>query len=207
MANPSNVDGSQAGAPRAVGKVLHDLRTPLTVISGTMKIMARHWERLAEDERAELMNRATAAAKTLDQNLESLREFAASRPDRGRLAEVSLVEGDDDWQASVMLRFGEAELSGAATLREDSETAAPKAVAEAVLRAVADLVYSPVSVRDVRVIDMGGVSSVLVTLNRPGPPLVGSAIVEGLDTYSAVARATLDALNRVFLDRATLNAS
>ena len=71
-----------------------------------------------------------------------------------------------------------------------------RAIARATLNALEGLLASPVELDQVVAIDIGENRFILVTLNCKGGPLSGSAPVRR-DRHDAVARATLDALNRL----------
>lgn len=75
-------------------------------------------------------------------------------------------------------------------------------VARAVLRAIDNLLEAPVTINAVEVLNVGDAKLALVSLRGNETLLVGAALVQA-DEYDAIARATLDALNRVVFEART----
>jgi signal transduction histidine kinase len=55
-------------------QLIHDMRTPLTVISGFADLLERHREKLTEEQRDEYIRRIAAAAEDLRGILDDERE-------------------------------------------------------------------------------------------------------------------------------------
>ena len=55
-------------------RLVHDLRTPLTVISGFCELLERQKDTLSEEQRAEYLQRVSAAARELREILDAERE-------------------------------------------------------------------------------------------------------------------------------------
>lgn len=55
-------------------RLVHDLRTPLTVITGFCELLDRQGDRLGEEQRAEYLRRVSAAATELREILDRERE-------------------------------------------------------------------------------------------------------------------------------------
>jgi signal transduction histidine kinase len=62
-----------ASADERLVKLVHDLRTPLTVISGFTELLERGVERLTEEQRREYVARIGAAARELRDILDNER--------------------------------------------------------------------------------------------------------------------------------------
>jgi signal transduction histidine kinase len=58
--------------------VSHELRTPLTAVKGFVDTVLLHWDRLPEERRRELLNRASSNADELGRLVSQLMEFARS---------------------------------------------------------------------------------------------------------------------------------
>jgi signal transduction histidine kinase len=58
-------------------RLVHDLRTPLTVISGFADLLERQRDKLTEDQRSEYVGRISAAARELREIIDAERD---SRP-------------------------------------------------------------------------------------------------------------------------------
>lgn len=59
-----------------VSSVSHELRTPLTIISGLGETLAGTWDRMADDQRRELVSRINANAASLDGVISSLLDIS-----------------------------------------------------------------------------------------------------------------------------------
>jgi len=66
-----------------IANVSHELRTPLTVIQGMGKTLAKRWDEMAEDTRAELLGRINRNAEALAATINTLLDF--SQLEAGRL--------------------------------------------------------------------------------------------------------------------------
>jgi K+-sensing histidine kinase KdpD len=66
-----------------LGMVSHELRTPLTVVKGFVDTVLAHWDDLPDDERRELMSRASGNADELSRLVSQLLDFA--RMDAGHV--------------------------------------------------------------------------------------------------------------------------
>ena len=68
-----------------VAGVSHELRTPLTAISGFAQTLLLHWDRLAEQDRKDMVERVRANAKELGSLVEQLLDFASIEAGRLRV--------------------------------------------------------------------------------------------------------------------------
>ncbi len=59
-------------------KLVHDLRTPLTVVEGFARMLERGEERLSAEERAEFLGRILEASKQMSEILDGVRHRAQS---------------------------------------------------------------------------------------------------------------------------------
>jgi signal transduction histidine kinase len=59
-----------------LGLVSHELRTPLTAVKGFVDTVLQHWERLPDDRRRELLDRASTNADELNRLVGQLLEFS-----------------------------------------------------------------------------------------------------------------------------------
>lgn len=66
-------EGESAAEARLV-RLVHDLRTPLTVISGFAELLERQREKLTEEQRTEYLQRIVAAATEMRAILDDERE-------------------------------------------------------------------------------------------------------------------------------------
>ncbi len=57
-------------------KLVHDLRTPLTVVEGFARMLERGEGRLSAEERAEFLSRIIEAAKQMNEILDDVRRRA-----------------------------------------------------------------------------------------------------------------------------------
>lgn len=111
-----------------------------------------------------------------------LYSLSTERSGLGFTARVALELGGD-----VLIGEGHGQAGRSSELR---------AVARATLDACRELLVSPVDVEHVQIVDVGGLSYSLVALNSGRDLLAGAAAVK-CDEHDSVARATLDAVNRV----------
>jgi hypothetical protein len=113
---------------------------------------------------------------------------------RRRLSSISIERSDERFRARVVLELGGDVLVG----ESDSPTEQSfeyRAVARAILHGLRELLTQPIDLSSVQVISAGSSRLAVVTLNKEGETLVGSALIR-LDEHDAIARATLDAVNR-----------
>lgn len=127
---------------------------------------------------------------------------APARVQRRKLTSLTTERAEEMFRARVTL-----ELPGDVLVGESQtppgELFELRAVAKAVLEGISDLLDFPVEVELVELIRHAGRDVVMVGLHRETEKLVGTAVVRH-DELDAVARATLDALNRflgINLDR------
>ncbi|MGH2756357.1 MAG: hypothetical protein ACRDI3_01050 [Actinomycetota bacterium] len=119
---------------------------------------------------------------------------------RGRLASLALSRNEDDFVASVALDRSNEVLVGEcrSALGLGSEH---RSVATATLEAVAPLLRYRLELEDVDIVEVGGSKVAVVLLTKGDDSLVGSAVVK-VDEDDAIARSTLDALNRLISEAA-----
>jgi hypothetical protein len=113
---------------------------------------------------------------------------------RRRLSSISIERSDGRFRARVGLELGGDVLVG----ESDSPTERSfeqRSVAHATLLGLRKLLTEEIDLSSVRVLAAGDSRLAVVTLGREEETLVGSALVR-LDEYDAIARATLDAVNR-----------
>jgi hypothetical protein len=175
-------------------RLLHDLRTPLSVIKGSVDVLRRHWNDLDQDRRTELLDRALVNVEDLAATIDEVHGLSDESVGRVRLEEIELARTRAGLRAGVVLnidgaiRRGEGHAQGAGT-------AAPTAVVEATLDALRSVVGAGVIVDEVDVVSCGGEKVAAVVLSWGGRRLAGSALA-GSDEAGAMCRATLQALNR-----------
>jgi hypothetical protein len=121
------------------------------------------------------------------------------RSRRRRLSSLTVARSDDGFTAKVTL-----DLEGDA-LRGEIESPAGRrfelrSIGLAVLDALGKLLEFEVQLESVNLIQVGDTRLAVVQLNTETESLVGSALVR-YDEHDAIARATLDALNRLIGDR------
>jgi hypothetical protein len=148
------------------------------------------------------------AAISLDSELDPSRVKVHTAPDmpavrrragaRSRLASLALTHGEKDFVANVSLTRAEETLVGE---HHSGRGSSPehRSVAEATLEAASPLLRSHLEVTDVDVITVGATQIAVVLLAKGDDTLVGSALVR-VDEHDAIARSTLDALNRLIDD-------
>jgi signal transduction histidine kinase len=66
--------GGQDSAEERLVRLVHDLRTPLTVISGFCELLDRRGNALTEEQRAEFLTRISAGAAEMREILDRERE-------------------------------------------------------------------------------------------------------------------------------------
>jgi hypothetical protein len=123
----------------------------------------------------------------------------AGRSRRRRLSSLSTARSDDGFTAKVTL-----DLDGDALMGEIEAPSGRRfelrSVGLAVLDALGELLEFEVQLESVNLVQIGDTRLVVVQLNTETDALVGSALVR-YDEHDAIARATLDALNRIVGDR------
>ena len=65
---------TDAAADERLVRLVHDLRTPLTVISGFCELLDRQGDQLTDEQKKEYLQRVTAAAVEMRDILDSERE-------------------------------------------------------------------------------------------------------------------------------------
>lgn len=189
---------TEGAGPGPIEHLLHEIRTPLSIISGNVHIVAKHWERLDQPKRSDLLQSALAHTESLNKTLRSLNHVEAIRPRRGKVSASS--SGDDSLEVEIHLDFGSEIRSGKATApRELAEER--RAVVCATLEALRGLLPFDVRFEDVSIVLVGNRRLALVSLDKGTDTLIGSAIIR-TDEDDALARATLDAVNRFLLNPA-----
>ena len=122
---------------------------------------------------------------------------ANGRPKRRKLASLSTKRSGDRFTSQVIL-----ELDGDLLIGEDDSPAGRRSehrsVAEAVLAAVRRLSAVPLELGSADFVEMGDCRVAAVVVERRDELLLGSASVT-LDEHDAIARATLDAINRLLV--------
>lgn len=113
---------------------------------------------------------------------------------RRRLSSIATERTADRFKARVVLELGGDVLIG----EDDSpseQTFEHRSIARATLESVRELLDHRVDLESVDVLHAGTAQLAVVTLKQNGSTLVGSALIR-VDHHDAIARATLDALNR-----------
>lgn len=113
---------------------------------------------------------------------------------RRKLSGIAIERSDERFHARVVLELGGDVLVG----ESDSPTERGfeyRSVARATIQGLSELSEDDLVLDSVQVMPMGDSRLAVVTLGRGTETLVGSALVR-LDEHDAIARATLDAVNR-----------
>ncbi|MDQ4025081.1 MAG: hypothetical protein M3217_06285 [Actinomycetota bacterium] len=117
------------------------------------------------------------------------------RPKRRKLSSLATKRSADRFTSQVIL-----ELDGDLLIGEDDSPAGrrfePRSVADAVLDAVRQIVAEPLELASADFVEGGDCRIAAVVVDRTHDLLLGSALVT-LDEHDAIARATLDAVNRL----------
>jgi signal transduction histidine kinase len=174
-------------------RVLHDLRTPLSVIKGSVDVLRRHWNDLDQDRRTELLERALVNVEDLAATIDEVHGPSDEGVGRVRLEEIELARTRTGPRAQVVLSVDGAVRRGEG--RAEGPGKAPSAVVEATLDALRSVVGAGVIVEEVDVVSCGEEQVAAVVLSWGGRRLAGSALA-GFDEAGALCRATLHALNR-----------
>ena len=170
-------------------RALHDLRTPLSVIKGSVDVLRRHWHDLDQERRTELLERTLINVEDLAAAIDLAHGPAREGRGRVRLEEVEVARGRAGLRAGVVLS-----VDGAMHRGEGAGTA-PRAVVEATLGALRTVVGRGAIVEEVDIVSCGEERVAAVVLSWGDRSLAGSALV-GSDDAGALCRATLQALNR-----------
>lgn len=186
--------------PGPIEKIMHELRTPLSVISGNVHIVYSHWDRLDRPKRDDLLRTTLEEATALNEMLRNLEGVDSLRPARGKLATVSaeespvhVVEVEIDFRGKVR--------KGQSFNAAGDKEATRITLVEATLDALQGLIPFNVRAEAAEIVSVGSRSLAVVSLERDFDPLVGSATVR-IGEDDALARATLDAVNRFLPDPA-----
>ena len=67
-------DGATEGGDERLVRLVHDLRTPLTVITGFCELLERQRDKLTEEQKIEYLQRVSAAAAEMRGILDDERE-------------------------------------------------------------------------------------------------------------------------------------
>lgn len=125
---------------------------------------------------------------------------ANERPKRRKLSSLATKRSGDRFTSQVIL-----ELEGDLLIGEDDSPAGRRfehrSVAGSVLDAVRRLVTDSLELGSADFVEMGGCRVAAVVVERRDEMLLGSAVVT-LDEHDAIARATLDAVNRLLVSAA-----
>lgn len=116
---------------------------------------------------------------------------------RVALVSVRIARGGERFSSEIELGYGDHTYAGRASAGGD-DFAEVRCTAESVLQAVRPLLSEPVEFASVDTFTLEGCLAVLASLTRARDILVGSALIRK-DLHDAVARAVLDALNRVIV--------
>ena len=153
-------------------------RSSRDVVAEVRGIISRHGYRVDSD--------AIQVLRTSD--------TAGSPLQRRKLSSIATERTATRFKARVCL-----ELGGDVLIGEDDSPSEKsfehRSIARATLQSVRELLDHPVDLDSVDVLQAGAAHLAVVTLRRNGSTLVGSALIR-LDHHDAIARATLDALNR-----------
>ncbi|HEX2057623.1 MAG TPA: hypothetical protein VHI71_04560 [Actinomycetota bacterium] len=119
------------------------------------------------------------------------------RPKRRKLSSLATKRAGGRFTSQVIL-----ELDGDLLIGEDDSPAGTRfehrSVAGAVLDAVRRLLAEPLELASADFVEMGDCRIAAVVVERAGGVLLGSSVVS-LDEHDAIARATLDAVNRLLV--------
>lgn len=113
---------------------------------------------------------------------------------RRRLSSIATERSATGFKARVMLELGGDVLIGESD-SPNEQGFEHRSIARATLESMKELLVDRVELESVDMLQAGGGQLAIVTLSRNAGALVGSALVR-VDHHDAIARATLDALNR-----------
>jgi signal transduction histidine kinase len=188
-------------------QLMHELRTPLSVVKGSLESLLTHWDHIEEGRREQMMSRALTNIEDLASAIDQAEgpgrpeERPEESPEeegpipRVLLTGIEVARSRHEFTVSVRLNAAGRSLTGEgrATMGRWTER---QAVVLAVLGALGDVVRPAAELEGIAVLDVGGDRMAVVVLRRHSTPLVGAALLH-LDEPDAICRATLDALNRV----------
>lgn len=176
---------SRAGAVDDIRVLVVPERDPGEVVTEVQSVVWAHLGQRLESHAIEVM-KATPPVS------------ANGRPKRRKLSSLSTKRAGDRFTSQVIL-----ELDGDLLIGEDDSPAGSRfehrSVAEAVLDAVRRLVDVPLELGSADFVEMGDCRIAAVVVERRDDLLLGSAAVT-LDEHDAIARATLDAVNRLLVN-------
>ena len=113
---------------------------------------------------------------------------------RRKLSSIATERSQDRFKARVVLELGGDSLVGESESQSE-KTFELRSIARATLDSLRKLMVGPLDLELVDLLHMGSHELALVAVRHDRGTLVGSALVK-LDHHDAIARATLDALNR-----------
>ncbi len=113
---------------------------------------------------------------------------------RRKLSSIATERSQDRFKARVVLELAGDTLVGESDSPSE-KTFELRSIARATLDSLRKLIVGPVDLELVDLVNMGSHELALVALRHDRGSLIGSAIVK-LDHHDAIARATLDAMNR-----------
>ena len=113
---------------------------------------------------------------------------------RRRLSSIATERSATGFKARVMLELGGDTLIGESDSPSE-QGFEHRSIARATLESMKELLVERVELESVDLLQAGAGQLAIVSLRRDAGPLVGSALVR-VDHHDAIARATLDALNR-----------
>lgn len=119
---------------------------------------------------------------------------SAGRAERRKLSSIQTERTQDRFKARIVLELGGDTLVGESDAPTE-RTLEYRSVARATLESLRKLLRGAIDLESVEVLNSGSHQLALVALRTGKDMLVGSALVK-FDHHDAVARATLDALNR-----------
>lgn len=165
------------------------------------------WQGLNDARRLEMIAASLLSLNELEMGLSNLRlepAAAGQRPDdlriavtseRPSLADLTMMPSNGERVALVKLVIRDQPLVGKSVCHPGLgvDHAAP---ARATLEALTPVLDEPLSLKDARVLQILDGPFAMVTLRSSARLLVGSAMIEN-DLATAMARATLDAANRL----------
>ena len=175
---------SSAGAVDAVRVLVVPERDPSEIVHEIQGMVWAHLGSEIDPHAIEVMKASAPGA-------------ANGRPKRRKLSSLATKRSGDRFTSQVIL-----ELDGDLLIGENDSPLGRRfehrSVAEAVLDAVRRLSAVPLELGSADFVEMGDCRVAAVVVERPDELLLGSAAVT-LDEHDAIARATLDAVNRLLV--------
>jgi signal transduction histidine kinase len=183
-------------------QMLHDLRTPLSVIKGSIEALRGHWDAIEDGRRAELFERALINVEDLATAIDDIGRSALAegnglplgRVGRAGLAGLEVTRQRDEFVIEISLERGGRRVVGRARASA-GRAGEQRAVARALLEALRGGGAERNALESAEVIEVGGDRVAVVMLSRGSSALTGAALVAA-DEHDAIARAALHALNR-----------